>query len=380
VPFLSGLEQLLKRNGIGTNIFNSLISGLEINKTIDASFELEKLSQIIKKSYQAIEVFKSDFNSYQKLKSDLAKVKHGDIILDHFEFILRKYGHRRLSRDILEPSWSDEPMIPLIILKELVLSRYPNAHYKPRIKQNTDRKIIAKINYKLTIKDRILLRIILGYLKRYIAFRELQRFYLDMIISKMRQLILEISTRMDRECLLDDLGDVFFLEFSDITDFLSGRLDNGLQKKVDFNKITYKNENTNPGKYLRSGIDFDSIRPTMETEGLKNKQGTNTLHGQPVSPGSFKGRVRVINFLNENTKLSKNEILVTRSIDPGQTHTFLLAGAVILEVGGILSHGAILSREFNIPAVANLKNATKLFKNGQEIIVDGSRGKIYIES
>jgi pyruvate,water dikinase len=378
VPLLSGLDRLLKRNGMGSNLFHVLISGLEINKTIDASSELKKLSQIIKKSDQANEVFKTDINDYQNLKSDLVKVKNGDIIIDYFEFILRKYGHRRLSRDILEPSWSDEPMIPLVILKEMVLNGSPYAYNKPEIMKENTTEIISKINNQFMMKDRILLRVLLGYLKRYIAFRELQRFYLDMIISKMRELVLEISKRMKLESLLENKDDVFFLELSDITDFLIGKQNQNLQKKVNFNKITFKNENSVPGKYLRSGIDFDSLRSKKETEALPLEPGVNKLHGQPVSPGSFKGRVRVIKFFNENTKLAKNEILVTRSIDPGQTHAFLLAGALILEVGGILSHGAILAREFNMPAIAGIKNATKLFKDGQEIIVDGSRGYIII--
>jgi pyruvate,water dikinase len=382
VPFLSGLERLLKRYDMGTDVFQILISGLEINKTIDASFELKKLSQVIRQSKQTSNAFKSDTNTYQKFKTNLGRVKNGEIIIDYFEFILKKYGHRRLSRDILEPSWGDEPMIPLAILKELVLSTSSNVHGRPKTMEDQRIRIITKLNHQLKFKDRIILRILLRYLKRYIAFRELQRFYLDMIISKMRELVLEISKRMKQELLLRNKDDVFYLILSDITDFLSGKKNYHLQKKVDFNKITFKNENTTPGKYLRSGIDFDSIGSKEPLEGTKvllNDRTQNKLHGQPVSPGSFSGKVRVINFVNKNTKLTKNEILVTRSIDPGQTHAFLLAGALILEVGGILSHGAILAREFNIPTVAAVKNATQLFKNGQKIIVDGSKGEICTE-
>jgi pyruvate,water dikinase len=176
---------------------------------------------------------------------------------------------------------------------------------------------------------------------------------------------------------------VFYLDLADIANFLNGEKNRKLQKKVDFNKITFKNENTAPGKYLRSGVDFDSIGSKEPIEGSKvlpYDRTQNKLHGQPVSPGRFSGKVRVINSISKNTKLAKNEILVTRSIDPGQTHAFLLAGALILEVGGILSHGAILAREFNIPTVAAVKNATQIFKNGQKIIVNGSRGEIYIKS
>jgi pyruvate,water dikinase len=76
--------------------------------------------------------------------------------------------------------------------------------------------------------------------------------------------------------------------------------------------------------------------------------------------------------------ISPGSVLVTKSIDPGQTQVFTQAGGLILEVGGILFHGAILAREFGIPTVAQVKRATKIFHDGQDVVVDGTKGEVVI--
>ena len=133
-------------------------------------------------------------------------------------------------------------------------------------------------------------------------------------------------------------------------------------------------------------MDFDSISSSSPSWDWKKEQVGNfaskptkkVIRGQPVSPGLFSGKVRVIDFIDKDVQIQHNDIVVTKCIDPGQTHIFLLAGALIFEVGGILSHGAILAREFNLPTVAQVKDATHIFKNQQYITVDGSKGEIIV--
>ncbi len=388
VPFLNSLDRLLKEYNLSSDTYQKLISGLEINKTLDAAIELKKLAQLLRKNPQFYYTFKFNYQNYNDYKNNLEQIKKGEFIIDYFEYILKKYGHRRLSRDILSPSWKDEPMIPFTILKKLILehdSILPESWNNLKEKRI---KLIQKLYNRMTFKDKILLKTLLRYLNRYIAFREHQRFYLDMIISKMRELVLQIGYDMKNDVIIKDEKDIFFMKISDIFCYLSNKTDNDLIKRIEFNKMTFEAEHSAPGKYMRMGVDFDSTisneihqQSTIDTTMTNAKNTTNSmnvikLHGQPVSPGWFKGRVRVADNIDEELKLEKNEILVTKSIDPGQTHEFLLAGALVLEVGGILSHGAILAREFNLPTVANVKNATKIFQNGQCISVNGTEGEI----
>ena len=101
------------------------------------------------------------------------------------------------------------------------------------------------------------------------------------------------------------------------------------------------------------------------------------LSGVPISPGVVQGRVRVFQYATEK-KLLPGEILVARATDPGWTPLFIDARGIILEIGGALQHGAVVAREYGIPCVSGLDDATHLLKDGQLVEVDGSNGVVRI--
>jgi phosphohistidine swiveling domain-containing protein len=103
------------------------------------------------------------------------------------------------------------------------------------------------------------------------------------------------------------------------------------------------------------------------------------LVGIPASGGTARGVARVIATVAEAGRLSPGEILVTRATDPGWTPVFPLVGGLVLEVGGQLSHGAIVAREYGIPAVVNVGDATIRIRDGQTVVVDGAAGRVDLE-
>ncbi len=101
------------------------------------------------------------------------------------------------------------------------------------------------------------------------------------------------------------------------------------------------------------------------------------LSGVPISPGIVQGRVKVLRYASEK-KLVPGEILVARATDPGWTPLFINARGIILEIGGALQHGAVVAREYGIPCVSGLDDATNRLKDGQLVEVDGSNGVVRI--
>jgi len=101
------------------------------------------------------------------------------------------------------------------------------------------------------------------------------------------------------------------------------------------------------------------------------------LAGSAVSAGTVEGRARVILSL-EDAKMDKGDILVAPYTDPGWTPLFPLASGLVTEVGGLMTHGAVVAREYGIPAVVGVDNATGIIKDGQQIRVDGTRGFVEI--
>ncbi len=97
--------------------------------------------------------------------------------------------------------------------------------------------------------------------------------------------------------------------------------------------------------------------------------------GSPVSPGTVEGTVRVV-LDPHNANLSPGEILVCPGTDPAWTPLFLVAGGLVMEVGGLMTHGAIVAREYGIPAVVGVNSATEILQTGDRIRIDGSTGII----
>ncbi len=100
------------------------------------------------------------------------------------------------------------------------------------------------------------------------------------------------------------------------------------------------------------------------------------LEGIAVSPGIVRGPARVILRADENAQVLPGEILVAPFTDPGWTPYFIPAAGIVMDLGGQLSHGSIVAREYGIPAVVNVGPATRLIKTGQLIEVDGNRGRV----
>ena len=125
-----------------------------------------------------------------------------------------------------------------------------------------------------------------------------------------------------------------------------------------------------PRLFLSDGRAFYDGISSPEAEG-------DTLHGNPVSPGVVEGYVRVV-LDPQKTNLTPGEILVCTGTDPAWTPLFLAAAGLVMEIGGMVTHGAIVAREYGIPAVVGVHQATSRLKTGQRIQVNGSTGEVII--
>ena len=105
---------------------------------------------------------------------------------------------------------------------------------------------------------------------------------------------------------------------------------------------------------------------------------SHRLQGTGASPGVVTGVVRILRTPEDGGRLSKGDILVARATDPGWTPLFLKAGGLVVELGGMLSHGAVVAREYGLPAVTNVQGATTQLKEGQMVTIDGRQGVVWV--
>ena len=114
----------------------------------------------------------------------------------------------------------------------------------------------------------------------------------------------------------------------------------------------------------------------LSTKGCgSTTRGAGSLNGSPVSPGSVQGRVRVV-LDPRRAQLQSGEIMVCPGTDPSWTPLFLTAAGLVMETGGMMTHGAVVAREYGIPAIVGVDRATQRLKTGQLIRMDGSSGHI----
>ncbi|MDZ4268925.1 MAG: PEP/pyruvate-binding domain-containing protein [Mycobacterium sp.] len=176
------------------------------------------------------------------------------------------------------------------------------------------------------------------------------------------------ATLVDRG-LLDDVDDVFFIDGDDVRATLAGR-HRDLRGCAHANRRTFRRELSRRlvPRVLTSDGEVVYGSPVPAESG-------NVLVGTPLSPGMHEGVVRILDS-PVGAKLQPGEILVAASTDPGWTPLFLIAGALVMEVGGVVSHGALVAREYGIPALAGIADAMTRLHTGQRVRVDGSAGTI----
>jgi pyruvate,water dikinase len=122
----------------------------------------------------------------------------------------------------------------------------------------------------------------------------------------------------------------------------------------------------------------DFLEADEHVEAPTVPRGARVYEGLGISPGQVRGRVRVLRSFAEMERLQPGEILVTRATDPGWTPLFLVASALVLELGSVLSHGAVVAREYGLPAVVNVEGVTRILQDGMEVTVDGDRGRVIV--
>jgi pyruvate,water dikinase len=200
-------------------------------------------------------------------------------------------------------------------------------------------------------------------------------FYLDQRLYSMpRRLVMAAAERLAAVGALAEPGDVFFLDDAELVAALRGATEGiaplTAQRKEEFTHWC----SVEPPPYV--GAAPPDAPPGQSQPAPRERTGG--LRGTGVSPGVARGPARVLRGLDEAARLRPGDVLVTSVTQPSWTPLFGIARAVVTEVGGMLSHTAVASREFGIPAIVNVRDATRLLKDGQLIELDGAAGTIRV--
>jgi phosphohistidine swiveling domain-containing protein len=217
-----------------------------------------------------------------------------------------------------------------------------------------------------------ILKYVLKQAQQFISLREFMKSYLIKGIAHAKKVYRILGRRYCEDGTIGAAEDIYFLTRQEIT-----RLAAGGELPVD-ELITRRRREYERNLFITLPA-YSRGRPVPLTpEELEPREDIETLTGIGVSPGKVTGTARVITDPRRNSEIKPGEILVAPVTDAAWTPLFVTAAATVVDVGGPLSHGSIVAREFGIPCVVNAGTATRLIRTGQVITVDGSRGKVYL--
>ena len=300
---------------------------------------------------------------------------------------LKDYGHRAAGElELAQPRWADDPAIILHTFREYVLHPGQGSAEALSLRQRETREA-AEAEVQNILRQRPLGRwlplrwwcfqLMLKQTQRMTPLRENPKFELLRISLQQRRLWLLLGRRWTAAGLLDQPDDVFFLLMAELIQ---------LARRSDDPVIAGQMRSRAARRRLQhaewSAIDPPMLRdrngqPLSGADEAPAEPGA-TLEGIGASPGTGRGRVRIAHSAEEGRRLQTGEVLVAAFTDPGWTPIFPLAAAIVTEIGGVLSHGAVVAREFGIPAVVNIPGATERLRPGQLVEVDGATGEVLL--
>ncbi|MGW0806370.1 PEP/pyruvate-binding domain-containing protein [Nonomuraea sp. NPDC002799] len=301
---------------------------------------------------------------------------------------LGRYGHRGVAEiDIGVPRWSEEPAHILGVLANYQrmdgdAALAPATLFAKGAEQA--RAAIDDVAARAGRKGRwraAVVRYGLGRTRKYAGLRELPKFYAVKVIAGVRQSLLVVGDHLVSTGVLDSAQDVFFLSVAEARAALNG---GDLREPVAERRAASEGDLREPVAERRAAYERESRRRHVprvllsdgtEPEALAEPAPDGALTGTAASAGTVTGVARVVQD-PIGAHLEPGEILVCPSTDPGWTPLFLTAGGLVMEMGGAMSHGAVVAREYGIPAVVGVPDATHRIVTGQEITVNGAAGTV----
>jgi len=355
-------------------VYPILVSGLK-HRTSQTNEAISKLAATIRRSPELFRIINE--TPSKQLYTAVSNSGNEEVasFKTEFDAFLGEYGVRGFTREIYYPRWVEEPSYVFNILKSLssgdIIDISAAEAKIEKQRQETEEATKKAINAQLLgFAKWSLLKSILSSARRYIVFREQQRFNLDKWTTISRRLYLALGSKLVEAGTLSQPEDIFFLTKVEIKSLATGEKIEDLPTIIKARIAEFhKYENATPPKFLNGDREFNDPTPPE----------TSSLKGIPASQGILTAAVRVLNSIEDIWQVQAGEILVVPRTDPGWTPVFSKIGGLITETGGILSHGAVVSREYGIPAVTNITDACRIFKTGQRVTIDGVKGEVTIE-
>ncbi len=355
-----------------------MMTGLGTLPNVTMTYRLMALGAMAAHDERARAFFSADLDDVTIRGYDVALA--GTPVLGALHEFLHEFGHRgRYESDVMSPRFQEDPT-PVLRLIQLYLRTA--AREDPARHAEARRRVreTAAVEIRQALRRRSgafgfrirwwLFSTVCDALQRLCALRDECRHVTTMLVTHLRRVTLEIGRRATRAGVLDAPDDMFFLELDEIRRVLIDG--NGGWRTVARARRQERD--------LHAGLDAPDVVVGSDVErpaGAPDDRSTHELVGLGVSPGTVKGHVKVVRSADD-LRDARGRIVVFEAIEPTLTPIFPLVHGVIAEMGGLLSHAAILAREYGMPAIVDIQDATRLLRDGDYVELDGATGRVRV--
>jgi rifampicin phosphotransferase len=353
---------------------NQLCCGLEGMDSAEAGLDLWNLACFVH-THPPFEELVLSVSGFRECRDRAPQIVGGKQFLAGWDNFMARHGHHaRGELEVFNRRWCEDDDGVLGMLRgylEGMEAVDPIAHLKES----------EEARRQMTAESRRLLR---NPLKRWLFNYFLKQAQDGLVLREnikseaircmafLRFGLLELGKRLCERGVIASADDIFFLSIEEMESVVLGGAPEELREIIARRRADYElNLSIRPPKIVRGRFDPENFEP--DTVDLDRK----VLKGLPVSPGVVLGPARVM-LRSDNGKILPGEIMVAPFTDPGWTPHFLTAAGIVMDLGGLLSHGSIVAREYGIPTVVNVGPATQIIKTGQMIKVDGTKGTVKI--
>lgn len=366
---LNALISVLEKHfpGRGSAVDNALLVGRANVTSAEHGYKLLELAELAGRDRDAQAYFAEENYAPKEWN---AKLPEGSPFKAGFKEFLAEYGHRAVYEgDIMNPRWYEDPTYLLDFIRSMIGQADTAALRSQQQKQAA--QAWQEVEAKVPWTKRAIIKWWLNQAIHGVRFRERAKSELVRGADSLRYSVVEVGRRLVERGILNSPEDAFYCSRADMFSILNGDWDGTGLGQLAADRKARKEElaTLTPPDVIIDGVEQCAAElPAVDGEALV---------GLGVATGRAKGVARHVRHPHEGGRLGKGEVLVAPSTDPGWTPMFLKASAVVMETGGYLSHGAIVAREYGVPAVVNIPGVMKIVQDGQEIVVDGDEGKIY---
>jgi rifampicin phosphotransferase len=369
-----GASRRLLRDVLRPGELQEVLRGLPHNITTEMDLKLWELTEEIRDDEDSRRVF-TDL-AVPDLLQRYRERALPPVAQRGLQAFLRRFGHRAVAEiDLGMPRWSDDPSHLLGVISNYL--RLDPDDLDPvtqfRAGEAKAESMIATLTSRLAERSRLRAKLAgwtLRRVRQLIGLREAPKFLLIVALGAMRAHLKVVGRELVATGTIDQVDDVFFLDLGDARRGLAGE---DLRALVEERREAYQQELKR--RHIPRLLLSDGTEP--EAVALAAAAGDGSLVGSPASAGTVTAKARVV-LDPVGARLEPGEILVAPSTDPGWTPLFLTAGGLVMEMGGSNSHGAVVAREYGIPAVVGVPDATHKIETGQLITVDGAAGLVSI--